>query len=393
MTLREVTVEERRARLGSRHRLAPSARTDDVVTIADALVALHSSDPVTVYLSATARMATPSIEAVEASLYDDRVLVRFHAMRRTLWVASPAVARLAHASSTPMLAGAERRRLVKMLEENGIGDGDKWLDEACAAALASLDDLGEASARELGEAVPELRHPLELAPGKRYAQTIAAHTRVLLQLGLEGEVLRTRPVGSWVSGQYRWVHATRWIPGGISGSDPREAATELTHRWLRAFGPASAADLQWWTGWTKRDTTAALVAAGAEPVSVEGFEAWIARDDVDVVDDVEPWVAFLPGLDPTTMGWKERGWYLDPGHAEAAFDGNGNAGPTIWIDGRVVGSWAQRPDGTIAHVVFEELPKSRLAAVAAAADQLRELLGDTRISMRFPAPVTKQLLA
>ena len=42
----------------------PPAHTDDVAAIADALVALHSSDPVTVYLSAAARMAHPSIEAV-----------------------------------------------------------------------------------------------------------------------------------------------------------------------------------------------------------------------------------------------------------------------------------------------------------------------------------------
>ena len=53
--------DERRARLGPRHHLAPAARTDDVVAIADDLVALHSSDPVTVYLSVLARMRTPSL--------------------------------------------------------------------------------------------------------------------------------------------------------------------------------------------------------------------------------------------------------------------------------------------------------------------------------------------
>ena len=58
-------MSERRARLARRHRLVPSTRTDDVAAIADSLVALHSSDPVSVFLSAMARMRHPSIAAVE----------------------------------------------------------------------------------------------------------------------------------------------------------------------------------------------------------------------------------------------------------------------------------------------------------------------------------------
>lgn len=391
---RSVTVEERRARLMLRHRLAPSARGNDITRIADGLLALHSSDPVSVHLSATSRMRTPSIAAVEAALYEDRALVRLHAMRRTLWVATPPVARLAHASSTPKIAAAERRRLVKLLQENGIGDGDAWLEQAAVEVLAVLDGLGEATARELGEAVPGLRHPLVLAPGKKYGQTISAHTRVLLQLGLDGELLRTRPVGSWVSGQYRWAHATRWIHGGIAGPEPREAAAEIACRWLHAFGPAPASDLQWWTGWTKRDTTTALGDAGAVAVAVEGTDedAWLAPDDTESVTDSEPWVALLPGLDPTTMGWKDRDWYLDPRHVSVVFDRNGNAGPTVWVDGRVVGAWAQRHDGSIALLLLERLPKSRRADIDAAAEHLRSVIGDTRISVRFPAPADKQLL-
>jgi hypothetical protein len=56
---RDISVAERRARLGRRHRLAPSERTDDAVTIAADLVALHATDPVTPYLSVAARMAHP----------------------------------------------------------------------------------------------------------------------------------------------------------------------------------------------------------------------------------------------------------------------------------------------------------------------------------------------
>ena len=67
---RRISVGERRARLARRHRLVPSTRTDDVAAIADSVVALHSSDPVSVFLSVLARMRHPSIAAVEAALYD-----------------------------------------------------------------------------------------------------------------------------------------------------------------------------------------------------------------------------------------------------------------------------------------------------------------------------------
>ena len=97
---RTIGLVERRARLARRHRLLPELRTDDVAAIADGVVALHSTDPVTVYLSAMLRMERPSVEAVERALYVDRTVIRHHAMRRTLWVATPPVVRQMHAAAT-----------------------------------------------------------------------------------------------------------------------------------------------------------------------------------------------------------------------------------------------------------------------------------------------------
>ncbi|MEZ5136769.1 MAG: hypothetical protein R2699_17400 [Acidimicrobiales bacterium] len=112
--------------------------------------------------------------------------MRFHAMRRTLWVATPEVARLAHASSTTKLLAPEHRRFVALLAANGIADdGDAWIASAKEQVLAALHRAGEASTRELGEAVPALRQPIAMAPGTRYATTQGAHGRVMLHLGFE----------------------------------------------------------------------------------------------------------------------------------------------------------------------------------------------------------------
>ena len=98
-------------------------------------------------------------------------------------------------------------------------------------------------------------------------------------------------------------------------------------------------------GWPLRTTRQALADCGAVEVGLAVGPGWVAPDD-EPVGAAEPWVAVLPGLDPTTMGWKQRDWYLPEAAAEA-FDSVGNGGPTLWVDGRIVGAWAQTRDGVI----------------------------------------------
>lgn len=387
---RRITVDERRARLARRHRLVPEERTDDVAAVADSVVALHSSDPATVYLSAMARMRNPSVAAVERALYDERSVVRHHAMRRTLWVATPDVVRLMHAAATRKLVGPEHRRTARLLSENGVEDPDTWLEEARRQVVAALEEHGPMTARALGEKVPALRHKIVMAPGKSYSATVSAHTRVLLNLGFEGQVVRTRPTGTWVNGAYTYAAMESWLPGGLDGLTETEAARELAERWLRAFGPATTADLQWWAGWTAATTKRALADSGAVEVTLDEGPAWVAADDEDPEPPVDPWVALLPGLDPTTMGWKERGWYLPPEAADA-FDRMGNAGPTIWVDGRVVGVWDQLPQGEIGCHLFEDVPGRRRSEIEGRAGRLAEMIGETRFTVRFPSPVSTAL--
>ncbi|HZJ04034.1 MAG TPA: winged helix DNA-binding domain-containing protein [Nocardioidaceae bacterium] len=389
---RVITLEERRRRLAERHRLLPARRTDDVRSIAEDLVALHSSDPVTVYLSAMVRMREPSVEAVSEALYERRSLLRHHAMRRTLWVATPETTRAMHAAATRKLIGPERRRTVRMLEESGVRDGDTWLADAQDEMLKALREHGPAAARRLGDLVPGLRQPLQLAPGKRYAATQSAHTRVLMLLAMEGAAARTRPTGSWVNGQYTWAAMDDWLPGGVDGLEERASARDLADHWLRSFGPGTTTDLQWWTGWTGAMTRRALEDCGAVEVGLDVSTGWLAATDAAVVaEPAEPWVALLPGLDPTTMGWKERGWYVEPA-VQDVFDRNGNAGPTIWADGRVVGAWAQAPDGDIRIHLFVDVGKARRTAIAERVGELRAMLGETRFTVRFPGTIQPVLL-
>ena len=391
--MRRVRDDERRARLAVRHHLAPTARVTDVVKIAGDLVGLHGSDPATVFLSAAARLRKPAsaVTAVERALYDDRRLVRTLCMRRTMFVVPLDVVPVVQAACTDPLVPAERRRLVRLIEEHEIAsDGARWLREVEAKTVAELDASGEATGAELSKAVPGLGEQLSFGEGRKWAGTMGMSTRVLFLLSTEQRVVRGRPKGSWTSSQYRWSPMDAWLPGGVPSMAADAARTELARRWLATFGPATATDLKWWTGWTVAQTKAALVAVGAVEVELDEGAGWLLPGDDGPVRARAPWVALLPALDPTTMGWRERVWYLG-GHGKALFDTNGNAGPTVWVDGRVVGAWAQRRSGEIAHRLLEDVGRDSVAAVEGAAAQLESRLRDVRVTPRFPTPLQKML--
>jgi hypothetical protein len=398
-SIRKITDVQRRARLASRHLLVPAARTDDVATIADSVVALHSTDPSTVYLSAMARMKQPTIEAVSKALYDDRTVVRHHAMRRTLWVFTPQMARWAHAACTVAVANTQWKRLAKMVEDSGVStDGAAWAAVARADTLTALTAMGTATARQLGKAVPALTEKLHMTVGNANVAIGGAHTRLLLNLGFDGAIVRGKPSGSWTNSEYPWSVTELWLAGGIAGEEVDVSAAELARHYLDRFAPATTADLQWWAGWTLGTTKRALAAVGAVEVDLDDGPGagvgWVLPDDLD--DEVEQqWIAFLPALDSTTMGWKHRTWYLGDlaNFAGPVFDVNGNAGPTIWVDGRVVGGWAQRKSGEVAYQLLTDVPPKRVKAIAAEAERVRRLIGDARVNVRFPSPMQKVLLA
>ena len=394
--VRTIDVAERRARLGRRHRLAPGTRPDDdVAEVARSVVVLHATDPATVVLSALARMANPHPAIVEQALYEDRTVLRMLAMRRTLFTLPVDFAPTVHAAASLAVAVLERRKLEQMLVEAGITKRPgPWLRKLEDRTVAALDDLGEASAPELAAVVPDLDRRLVLSPGKRYEAKVRLSSRVLLVLGADGRIVRGRPRGSWTSATHRWATTERWLGAPLAVVDPDEARTDLVRRWLARFGPGTVADLKWWTGWNLGTTRAAVAGVDTVGVDLDGDPGLVLAEDEAPVAPTEPWVALLPGLDPTTMGWAptSRRWYLGD-HKAQVFDTAGNGGPTVWVDGRIVGAWAQRKDGRVVHHLLEDLPKARRAQLDAEVARLQELLDEIRVLPRFPAPLDKQLAA
>lgn len=381
--------EQRRARLGRRHLLLPSSRTTSAVAVADALVALHATDPATVHLSVCARLAAPGVEAVEQALYEDVSLVRLLSMRNTLFAMSMDVAPVVDASNARAVAAKERQGLLKHLREDGKGLDERWLAETEQQTLAVLSARDRATGNELSAALPALRTKITVFPGTRQEAVQGIASRVIRVLAADGRIRRDRPRGSWTSSQFRWTASEPW-----PASDPAEARTEVTRRWLHSYGPATEEDLKWWTGWGIRETRAALVAVGAEEVLLDsGAVGWVAPGDLLVEPSPEPWAALLPGLDPSAMGWADRGFHLPTGHRAALFDRAGNIGPTVWWNGGIVGGWAQRADGELVWRLLSDVGGEASQLIEAEAARLSAWVGGTRITPRFRTPLERELAA
>ena len=384
--MRSFTLAERRARLARRHFLGD--QVTDAATVTSALVGLHATDPATPYLSLWARIPGFDRADLDATLYRERTLVKHLAMRRTLWVVRADGISAVQAASSDRVADSESRKLIADVEKAGVAtDGAEWLRTACAAVLAYLEANGPTSATQLRTALPELAGTYDPAPGKPWGGDTPLSPRVITVLAVRGQVVRGPNQGGWTSSRPLWVSAASWLETS-DAAEPDAASAELVRIWLRAFGPATIADIKWWFGHTLTWTRRALADIGAVEVDLHGSPAVALPDDLDPEPAAEPWCALLPGLDVTTMGWVDRDWYLE-GLRDQVFDNRGNAGPTAWAVGRVVGGWRQSGDGRVELQIVTDVSRRTQKTLQRKADQLTEWLGGAVIKPRFPSPLSK----
>ncbi|GAA4922997.1 winged helix DNA-binding protein [Stackebrandtia albiflava] len=387
---RSVTDQERRARLGVRHALAGSARVRSAEAAARAVVCLHATDPPSVHLSCWARSERVGIEDVEHALYETRSLIRQQAMRETLFVFPRDLVPAAWGSASARVAAIHRRRFVKDLERWSAmpeAKGAAWLRAAERAVLDRLADGVPRTSTGLREEVPEVGGFIVQSPDKSWGGKVAVAPRVLTQLGMDGSVARAGNAGAWYASRPTWTTTARWWENDVPDAPTaREGYAELVHRWLWSYGPGTVEDIAWWLGATKGAVRTALEDLDAVGVSLEdGSVGWLRGDDVAPVAAPEPWVALLPLLDPTVMGWKRREFFLG-GHGPQLFDSAGNAGTTVWVDGRVVGAWVQDAGGAVQLRLLEAITPAAHEALRAEARRLTELLDGRRVFAVYPSP-------
>ena len=379
--VRTISVQERRRAMVRRHHLAGDADGPEAVT--RAVIALHATDPASVYLSVLARSGASQLADVAQAMYDRHSLLRWMAMRRTLFVFPREDIPMIQAAVSTPLAAVLRTRLISQLERNGTeppidGDVGAWLDELASRVQHALGKRGTATGARLSTDEPELATSiLARAPSDR-PQNVT--TSLLTLMSAEGRLVRGTAVGAWTNRHHRWEPIGRWWPGGLPTWDPGQAQQALARRWLTRFGPATIEDLQWWTGWNKTTTHRALSNLPIAEIDLHGQPGITLREQDDGPDDTVAEVAsLLPALDPTPMGWKHRDWFLGLDH-QAVFDRAGNIGPTVWWNGEIIGSWAITAAGDLRTRVLVDRGAAASAAIDTTAAQLHQRLEGATIT-------------
>jgi hypothetical protein len=215
-----------------------------------------------------------------------------------------------------------------------------------------------------------------------------------------GLLIRARPRGTWRSNLYEYATLSGWLPGvDLDCTPPQESQAWLVRRYLRAFGPATVSDVQWWAGFSKGETETALRVLKSEvvEVSIEGLgDGYLMlADDAQQLDNFSPpdtpYVFLLPRLDPYIMGYQDRRRFLAAEHQAKVFDRAGNAMPTVWVNGRVVGAWGQRKDGSVSSGLFDAAEQAEQGLLTAEALRLELFLGGESLPQRSQTAFTRAL--
>jgi hypothetical protein len=361
-------------------------RQGPALDVINHLVGLQAQNAWSPYVGLWSRVAGFRTDELADAFWDRRV-ARIAVMRGTIHLVTAADALLLPGLIAPLFAK------------------DLLVNVAHGAGLRTLD-VAEltAAARELVEAEPRVTTELGRLLAERWPD-VAPST---LAYGARGTLplVQVPPRGVWGrSGATTWTTAGAWFgPSDAPDlADPAVLAAEqerLVRRYLAAFGPASVADLQNWSGLTGMKAVVQrldLVRYRAEPSPGAVRE----RELLDLPGlplpspDVPAPVRFLPDYDNVLLGHADRTRIMAPEHRPYLASPNGVVPATFLLDGRVAGTWDVPRDGSRrGPVTLTVRPFAR--PTAAQADELRaeaqglvELMaGDAeerRVELVYPA--------
>jgi hypothetical protein len=297
------------------------------------LVGLQGQEPLPPYLSLHARLTDLDPDAVSRGL-EDRSLVRVLAMRGTI--------HLLTADDALALRPWTQPALDRVLRNHAAADADV-VRATVHAALAH----GPVGQRELADA---------LAP----VLTDVPRTDLgVLARGLV-PLVQLPPRGTW-RGPGAIVYDTleRWLGRPLAEPD----VPALVRRYLRAFGPASAADVTTWSGVTR---LAPVLKAMDDLVRHEDQDGKVLYDLADgtVEDDDGPApVRLLGTYDNLWISHAGRDRVTEPAKRSRWMGSNGGVGAMVFVDGWLEGLWRVVDDRVEVLELFRELTASERSAL------------------------------
>ncbi len=255
---------------------------------------------------------------VDRARTEERSLIRTWAMRSTMHLLAADDVGWMVPFFEPAMTATSRKRLVELgMEPREIPVAERAIREALGRDGAlSRDELTALLAAK----------GIELRAEKRMHLFRLAVTSGWACLGPDK------------GGRSCLVLSEDWL-GPRPKHDRDAGLRELALRYLRAFGPATAADFAGWAGLPLRDIRAGLSAIGGliREVRIGEKQAWALKGRARAVP--QGTLRLLPGWDTYLMGYRERDFIAEGEDWKRLMPGGGMLRPTVLIDGAAVGTW------------------------------------------------------
>lgn len=295
------------------------------------LVGLQAQENLPPFLSLAARLTTFDPHDLTVAL-EDRTLVRLLALRGTVHVLVADDALALRQWTAPV-----HEREIRMSQS--IGDARDVDRDRFLAALSELLADGPRPQKELGSALAEQ------FPGVSPTQLgqLARSTAPLVQCP---------PRGTWRgSGGVVYQYVDRWLGRPLLDPD----VEELVRRYLRAYGPASAADVTAWSGVTRLGPVLKRMADLVVHEDEHGKTLYDVPDGELADEDRPAPVRLLGQYDNVWLSHAGRDRVTAPADRRRWMGENGGVASTVFVDGWLTGLW-RLVDGQVTVVdLFRDL--------------------------------------
>ncbi|MFI6673213.1 winged helix DNA-binding domain-containing protein [Kribbella sp. NPDC050470] len=302
------------------------------------LVGMQGQEPKHPYVGLWSRVDGFAEEDLDRAV-EDRSVVRATLFRGTLHLVTAEDYLRFRTTLAPVLEAG-----LKMLKERGEGlEPDKVVK--AARKLLAREPL----------TFTEVRDALQKEFPAVNERALGFCTRMMVPLVIHPTGTRW----SWPANA-RFTPAEEWIGGKLH---PKPEAEELVVRYLEAFGPATPADFQTWSGLPKAKPL-------FDGLELEEFTDEAGKTLYDVPDGPRPDpdtpapVRFLPEFDNLLLAHAKRERIIADEHKPAVFTKNLRVKATYTVDGLVAGLWtavAKRGVATLTLTPFGRTTKKTLA--------------------------------
>jgi hypothetical protein len=280
-------------------------------------------------LSLQARIEGLTLEDIETSRVNDRMLVRTWCMRGTMH----------------LLAADDIDWLLSAIAPAVIRGAWHWLEKRGGLERERAMTVLEEAYRVLKTKGPMTRRELMAVVAQRYGPEVKSAAAGVVHLnGMLGRMC----FGPNRGAEPTYVALDVWLGRKVKAS-AKPDHLKLVRRYLGGYGPAAPRDLAaWWNlPLTEAKEAWALLQEELIELDVEGQSVWqLASESSALTDNTRPGhtVRLLPAFDTYLLGYYDRDFAVPLKYQKRVFHG-GEIVPTILVDGCAAGTWRYEQQG------------------------------------------------